>query len=75
MYNSHIESPGMDIVDPSLGRSFDHMVERHERVDRELHRLEYTYRKQISRGGKPLGYVELMPVASRLIRKVMRRLL
>jgi hypothetical protein len=65
MYNSYLGSVDIDIVGPSLGGSFDHVIEtyeivhRYERVRRGLFGLEYVYRKPIYRGSAVVGYVEI----------------
>jgi len=64
-YNSYFGSVDIDIVGPSLGGSFDHVIERYEevhqykRVERGIFGLEYVYRKPILRGSRIVGYVEI----------------
>jgi hypothetical protein len=65
MYNSYFGSVDIDLVGPSLGGSFDYVIERYElahryeRVQRNLLGLELAYRKPIFRDSMLVGYVEI----------------
>jgi len=65
MYNSYLGSVDIDIVGPSLGGSFNHVIERYEeihkyeRVESGLLGLEYVYRKPVLRGSRLVGYIEI----------------